>query len=501
MRRDLGPALAGLGGVAAVTFLDVRWLNVTNATTVALSFLLVVLVVAATSRLWVAVTTSVVAMLCFNFFFLPPVGTFTIADPQNWIALFAFLAVGLVASNLSSVARTKAVEALARRDEVTRLFDLSRDVLLISDSGEAMASLGSLIARRFGLDYAAVCLPRGSEWSIAEGGSLMLTLDRHELSRAMAAVGAGVEFDAATQAYGGDRTVMAGGHTVTLVPLHLGARIVGLLATAGRPLDPGTLDAVSGVAAIAVERAQLLGERQAAELSRQSEELKSALLAALGHDLRTPLTAIRVAAGNLQASWLTEQDRREQSGLVLTEVEHLTRLFQNILEMTRIDAGTIGKEARWVHPSEIVEAARDQVAHSLGGHELIVEIDTDRVVRVDPRLTAAALAHLLENAAQYAPAGSTILTVAATTPEGFVLTVRDHGPGISPRDLPHVFDRFYRGKGAGSRVSGTGMGLSIARGLLAVERGRVWAENCPDGGARFSIVVPAQTKTAEVMEH
>ena len=159
IRNDPARAVAGIGGVAAVTALC-RWLHVANATTVALSFLLVVLVVAATSRLWVAVATSLAAMVCFNFFFLPPVGTLTIADPQNWIALVAFLAVSLVASNLSSVARTRTHEALARRDEVGRLFDLSRDVLLMTDSREAIALLARLIARRFDLDYVAH-LPAG----------------------------------------------------------------------------------------------------------------------------------------------------------------------------------------------------------------------------------------------------------------------------------------------------------------------------------------------------
>jgi len=491
----------GAGAVLALTVLYTRWLGVHNSTTAALTFLMVVLVVAATSHLWAAITTSVVAVLCFNFFFLPPVGTFTIVDPQNWIALFAFLAVSLVASNLSSVARARAEEATTRRDEVARLFDLSRDVLLITESREANAALAALIARRFDLDYVAICLPRSGDWDIAEAGAQLLTLDKRDLSRAMVGVEAGLEFDLATQTYAGNRTTEAGGRTVKLVPLRLGARAVGLLATTGRPLDPGTLDAVGGVAAIAIERALLLEEKKAAELARQSEQLKSALLASLGHDLRTPLTAIRVAAGNLLSSWLTEQDRREQAELVLSEVGRLTRLFQNILEMARIDSGTIGKDLRWVHPSEIIEAARDQVGHTLGQHRLVVDIATDQVVHVDPRLTAAALGHLLENAAQYAPGDTPIAVRAETTPEGLLIAVRDSGPGIAPQDLPHLFERFYRGVAAKSRASGTGMGLSIARGLLAVERGRIWAANHPEGGAQFTIVVPAATRTAEIAEH
>jgi two-component system sensor histidine kinase KdpD len=482
MKREISGALGGLAAVAVVTVGYTRWLNVTNPTTVALSFLLVVLVVAATCRLWVALLTSVGAMLCFNFFFLPPVRTLTIADPQNWVAIVAFLAVSLVASNLSSVARTRTNEAVGRRDEVARMFDLSRDVFLLTDSDETIAPLANLIARRFALNYVAICLRQGeNDWRIAEGGSLMLTLDRSRLAAAMA--------DSESP-----RTMEVAGHLVQVVPLRFGARTVGLLAAAGRPIESGTLDALVGVAAIAVERAQFLAERKARELSRRSEELKSALLASLAHDLRTPLTAIRVAATNLQASWPNDEERREQSALVLTEVGRLTRLFQNILEMARIDAGAIGADFRWVHPSEIVSAARDQVGDALARHELRIDADSDRLVRVDPRLTATALAHLLENAAEYTPAGSAMHVSATVTREGLALCVRDRGPGIAAGDLPHIFERFYRGADAKSHVSGTGMGLSIAQGLLAAERGRISVKNCPDGGAQFMVVVPAETR-------
>ena len=134
--------------------------------------------------------------------------------------------------------------------------------------------------------------------------------------------------------------------------------------------------------------------------------------------------------------------------------------------------------------------------HTLRRHKLVVEVDPDVPVRLDPRLTATALAHLLENAAQYAPEGSTIDVHASLTGDGLSIAIRDHGPGIAPADLPHLFERFYRGDAAKARASGTGMGLWIARGLLAVEQGRVWAENCQDGGAQFTVVVPAPVKEA-----
>jgi two-component system sensor histidine kinase KdpD len=356
MKREAARVAAALLGIALITWIYASWLHVTNATTVALTFLLVVLVAAATSRLRIAVITSIAAMACLNFFFLPPVGTLTIAEPENWVALVVFLAVSLVASNLSAAARDRAV--------------------------------------------------------------------------------------------------------------------------------------------LANERLQLLEERKGAELARKSEEMKSALLASLAHDLRTPLTAIRVAGTNLQASWLSEAERREQSDLIVTEVAHLSRLFQNILDMARIDAGAVESTRRWVHPLEILEAARDQVHHALRGYPLQMDAgDDDTLVRLDPRLTAAALSHLLENAAQYAPLGSPIAIRAATGASELMIRVRDHGPGISVDDLPRLFDRFYRGRQSPSHSAGTGMGLSIASGLIAAQGGRVSAENAADGGAVFTIAVPVERLT------
>jgi two-component system sensor histidine kinase KdpD len=267
-----------------------------------------------------------------------------------------------------------------------------------------------------------------------------------------------------------------------------------VLAAAGRPVEAGTLDTLAGVVAIAIERAHFLEERKMGELTRQSEQLKTALLASLSHDLRTPLTAIRIAASNMKEPDLEATDRLEQSDVILSEVERLTRLFQNLLEMARIDAGAIPMESRWAHPSEIVAAACRQVEQTLHQHRVNVAIEPDVPVRVDPRLTATALAHLLENAAQYSPPGADVQVTGRVGPEGLTLQVRDHGPGIAAADMPHLFERFYRGIGAQARTSGTGMGLWIVRGLLGAENGRVWAENCAGGGAQFTMTVPTEAR-------
>ena len=235
---------------------------------------------------------------------------------------------------------------------------------------------------------------------------------------------------------------------------------------------PGTLDTLGGVVAIAIERAQFLEERKAGELTRQSEELKTALLASLGHDLRTPLTAIRVAATNIQASSLT---RRRAAGAERPDSRGGRAPDPAVPEHPRDGAHRCRRHRRRIALDASLGdrrgGARPGRAHAAAAHRLDVKVDPDVPVRLDPRLTATALAHLLENAAQYTPSGSTIDVQATMTDDGLVIEVRDHGPGIAPADLPHLFERFYRGDAARARASGTGMGLWIARGLLAVERG------------------------------
>src|ERR1043166_7668811 len=166
--RDVRSLAAAAAAIAVVVVLYTPWLHVDHPLIVGFTFLLIVLLVAASSAFWAAAAVSLLATLAFNFFFFPPVGTFRLADPANWVALFVFLAVSLVSSNLSSTARARAQEALDRRDEMARLFDLSRDVLLMTDSREAIALLARFIARRFDLEYVAICLPRGQDWRSEE---------------------------------------------------------------------------------------------------------------------------------------------------------------------------------------------------------------------------------------------------------------------------------------------------------------------------------------------
>jgi two-component system, OmpR family, sensor histidine kinase KdpD len=482
-----------------VSIVLLRLLPDASETTVALALLLVVLGTATMARLGVAIIVSVVAMLAFNFFFLPPVGTLTIADPQNWIALFAFLTVAVIASNLSAAAKGREREAISRSNEVTRLFDLTRDVLLTTDTATAMETLARQVARRFELSKVAIALPADDGWSIYQGGTSDVAIDVDVLNTALAKARGTLEFDARQRAYGGHVRIGDAQTGVTIVPLRHGVKAMGLLAAVAPDLDLGTLDALGGVVAIATERTQFLGERDAAELVRQKADLAATLLASLSHDLKTPLTAVRVAVENLRGQ-LAPDDRKAQADLAAAELGRLSRLFQDILDMARVDASAIVVERQFVTAAEVVDAAMAHVRHALEGRTIRVEADSDMAIEIDPRLASGALSHLLENAAQYSPADREIVVSGSAGADGLDVSVVDNGPGLDPGELAHLFERFYRGRTARQLSPGTGMGLAITRGLLAAAGGRVWAENIPGAGAKFSMVVPGRVRHMSVSD-
>jgi len=493
--RDIAVLCGGFLAIGAVAF-GFQSVREVSPTTVALVLLLVVLGTATFGRLWIATLTAVTATLTFNFFFLPPLGTLTIADAQNWIALFAFLVVAVIASNLSAAVQARAREAIARRNEVTRLFDLTRDVLLTTETTGAIEALARHVARRFELSKVAICLPRDQGWRIYQGASDDVTIDSQTLDVALAKARGIVEFDARQRAYGGHVRV-GPSEDITIVPLRHGTKAIGLLASSSSTIDIGALDALAGVVAIAIERAQFLAERDAAELVRQKADLAAALLASLSHDLRTPLTAIGVAVENLREE-LPPRERLEQSRAAISELNRLTRLVQDILDMARIDAAAIRVHRDWVTAEDVVDAAIAYVRPTLEGRPLRVHAPGDLEVEIDPRLASGALSHILENAAQYSPAGREIAVDARVEHDGLHISVTDQGLGLDAGELEHLFERFYRGQSARQMTFGTGMGLSITRGLLAAAGGRVWAENVPGSGAKFSIVVPGSVRPAPV---
>ena len=246
-RRD---TLATIGGVLAIAAITVTLRAVheqPNPTIAALLFLLVVLATATAAHLRVAISISVAAMLAFNFFLLPPFYTLTIADPQNWVALFVFIVVAVIASQLSVAVQQRASEAEARKQEVTRLFDLSRDILLTTDSERAVADVARYVARRFELETIAICLPTATGWDVHQGGERSVDPTREQLDDALARLRGPLEYDPCQRTYGGHVVVGDHGAEAMLAPLRLGPKPVGMLATQRGQLDLGTLDALGGV--------------------------------------------------------------------------------------------------------------------------------------------------------------------------------------------------------------------------------------------------------------
>jgi two-component system, OmpR family, sensor histidine kinase KdpD len=249
----------------------------------------------------------------------------------------------------------------------------------------------------------------------------------------------------------------------------------------------------------AAEAVALVHERNEADMARRSAEAKSALVASLSHELKTPLTALTIAAGNLDGQGLSDDERREQMHLVQTELDKLKRLFDHVIELASLETRAVSAELEWVHPSEIIDAARQQTGSALAARQVRVNDDDRGLVQIDPRLTSAALTHVFENAAVYSPPPAPIDVDIRVANDELAVAVRDHGSGLPPEDLERVFERFYRGTRPRDRF-GSGMGLAIARGLLAVQGGRITATNHPDGGAIFTLVIPVVTRAGDLEE-
>lgn len=461
-------ALAIIGLLAAVYFLFLP----VNATTVALTFLLAVLAVATTWGLGQAVTASFAAMFCFNYFFLPPMGTLTIEDPQNWVALAAFLVTAIVASQLSAGIRKRATEAIQRRAEMERLYTLSRAMMLAETGPEAAKRVAGLIVQVF--ESPAVMIYDKSRRSFHRAGPQDVPVTESRLQ------------DVALQ----DTPFHDAATNTSLVPMRLGGEPLGAMAISVTEISDTALNAVANLAAIALERARSLEAASQAEAARQSEQLKSTLLDALAHEFKTPLTAIKAAATGL----LTDAELKEPQVELLTvideETDRLNSMVTDAIRVARVEAGDVKVEKQ---PTQIAELI-DRIVRRLPGREereISVHGPPDLpLVAADRELIPVVIGHLLENALKYSPAGSPVSITARADGGAVMVTVSDTGPGIAPEDRERVFQRFYRGPWARTQSSGTGMGLAIAREIVTLHGGRIWVEDSPGPGARVSFSLP-----------
>jgi two-component system, OmpR family, sensor histidine kinase KdpD len=491
-------------GVALITMLYKYSDAHINTTTVALSFLLVVLLTASTYGLGVGIFASLASVFCFNYFFLPPYGTLVIQEPQNWVALFAFLVTAVITSQLSSAARARAQDAERRREEVFKLYELSRAIIATPDFETAVSSTARQVVESFRFDYCAVFLPDEGKWQRAAIGSNPDFIDSFKPALneiAMTFTDGEMHIFPATRDFEQKSSTIEiqTPYMVAYAPLKVGVRSIGVMVLLSTHLERGAVEAIAGMVALALERAKFLQEVSHTEALRQSDELKSALLASVSHDLRTPLTSMRAAVDNLLQEEITwdEPAQHEFHLIISEEVNRLTKLVKNLLEMARIEANELHISKRWQAVAEIIANVLERGEKAIGNHRIKLEVDdTMPLVKVDSLLIAEALHNLVENAAKYSPAESLVTISARVENQELVISVADEGPGIATIELNRVFDKFYRGSQRHTqRKEGTGMGLAITRGIIKAHGGKIWAENGKTKGAIFAFAIPVEQKS------
>jgi len=473
LRKAVIRYVLAAGAVFLVTIIF-RRIHVNNPTTVALTFLLTVLIVSTLWGLRVSVFMAVVATLAFNYYFLPPIGTFTIADPQNWVALFAFLVTAVIASQLSARARREALNANERRHDVERLYSFSQKLLTSDNVVELLNLLPRYIVDAFGVKAAAISLPdRGDVYrSTPDIGSL----DSHDLQ--LVCIRGEPRIDSQKQ--------------LAFMPLRMGLRTVGSLGVSGSQLSRQTLDAMSSLIAIAIERVRAVENLSRTEAARESEQLRSVLLDSVTHEFRTPLTAIKASVTSLlSGSELAPEQKRELLTVINEESDRLNRLVGEAAEMAQLDANKVELELGPHAIREALDAAIEGSRNILGTHPIEIRLPGDLPkVRMDEARIKEVLMHLLENAAKYSPADAPIQITGEVRNRQLMTSVSDRGAGIDDFEQALIFDKFYRGRNQRMTVQGTGMGLAIAKAIIEAHHGTIGVTSQLGHGSVFYFTLP-----------
>ncbi len=459
--------------VVAILVLYLHVLHV-NPTTVALTFLLAVLVISASWGLKYAVATGVAATAIFNFFFLPPVGTFTIADPQNWIALLAFLLTAIIASHLSERARQEAEHANRRRHEVEQLYGFSQQLLVAENVVGLLNALPGLVVESFECTSAALFVP-----------------GRSDIYRS-APTANGLEADRLRDSAARGEPLIEAEKGLQYIPLRMGVRSVGAIGVAGGALSRESLEAIGSLVAIAIERAGAVEKLSKAEAAREGEKLRSALLDSVTHEFRTPLTSIKASVtGLLSGGNLDEAQQKELLTVIDEESDRLDHLVGEAAQMAQLDANQVELHREPHRIQEAIERAIEESRKTLTGHPVEIaapeslpalHFDLDRIKDV--------LNQLLENAGKYAPPNTPVRISVERNDGAIVVSVSDRGPGIDDFEQSLIFDKFYRGKDQRYSVQGTGMGLAIARAIIEAHGGTITVTSQLGRGSVFSFTLP-----------
>ena len=466
-------AAASLVAVAVITLFYSRVLHA-NQTTVALSFLLAILAVSAVWGMVVSAFMSVVATVAFNYFFLPPMGTLTIADPQNWVALFAFLVTSITGSQFSTRIRKEALEAHQRRREVERLYRFSRQLLGEGNVIQLMNAIPDYIVESFEVGAAELFLPQKDKFYRSGFGAAHLNEEKMKT------------------AFLRDEMTLDAEHAEYFLPVRMGVRAIASLGISGAPLSKQSVEAIGSMVAIAIERARAVEQLGQTEAERQGERLKSALLDSITHDFRTPLTSMKAAVtGLLSSNNSNSPQSRELLTIINEECDRLNHLVEDAGEMAKLEAGEVTLDLAPTPIEEIIDAAIAHCKSALAGRHISVRVaDGLPPVRADLGRAKEALVQLIDNANLYSPKDKPITITAELTGATVTTSVADRGPGIDDFEQTMIFDKFYRGKDQRYLVRGTGMGLPIAKAIIAAQQGSISVTSQLGHGSVFSFTLP-----------
>jgi two-component system, OmpR family, sensor histidine kinase KdpD len=446
--RTLG-ILVALGSVALCTLSVYPLKSVAPAVSLGVVYLLAVIVVSTFWGFRLGLFTAFASAVAFNFFHIPPVGRFTIAEAQNWVALAVFFVTAAIASSLAELARSRAQDAEARRREADLMAELARVLLGRPGIEAALPVAAERIASALEVPSAALQLGESPDYP----GRLALPLS------------------------------------------HAGHRIGTLVVPTG--IDPESLarlrerlvPGLEALLAAAIDREALIGATVETEALRRSDDIKTALLRTVSHDLRTPLTAIRAAAEALSSATITEGETQELRDAIIEDSERLASLVDNLLDLSRLRTGTAEPSRDWTSIEEVIEAAVDDLDVDRDRFKLSID-DQLPFIRADSAQLERAFVNLLSNAARYS--GGEPVSVRAREVSGrVVIRVVDRGPGIPERERDRIFEAFYRGS-ADDAHPGAGLGLAIVRGFVEANGGQVSVESLPGQGTAFVVEFPLE---------
>jgi len=512
-RRSMRAYAVAVLAVAATTAALFPFRPHLDTLNLALFYLIMVSVLSLVASSGPSAIAAALAFLCFDFYFIPPYYTFTVARSDHVLALFVFLGAAILVTQLTGRARAHTEDALRHGRQTAMLYDLS--AALIGEIGldATLTAVVKRVWRVFSLDGCAILLDEHGELvgRAVEGDILVSFTDPNLLG-----VGRWVATHRQIASLGTTRAklrppgppgkqaswnfaVGLRDRDVLLLPIATKRRSIGVLVASRRRDRPRfdedesrLMATFANQAALAIERCILTEEQVNAEVLTRSDELKSALLSAVSHDLRTPLASIKASATSLlqkDVSW-SDNDRDELLEAIDEEADRLNQFVANLLDLTRIEAGALHPAFDWYDLREIIHDATSRSEHARGGHPLQLDLPEHvPAIEVDYIEIAQVLINLLENAAKYSPPGSPVTLMLRIRANEAEIAVRDEGVGLPPGEEARIFDRFYRVE-ARNRPIGSGIGLAIARGFIEAHGGKIWAERNPERGITVRLTLP-----------